>query len=579
MSGWSPGTGGTGPTSQFTPGQAAAPTSTVELSISCADLADMDVFSKSDPFCVLYMKDGDRWLLVDKTETIDNTLNPVFEKKFVLQFRFEERQMLRLSVYDRDGSSTKLEDHDFIGEAEASLGEVVSHQGKGLTRHLVGDGNTKSNVKQTITIIAEELISSKEVLKLSLGARGLDGKNFWGFGSSDPFLTISRAGEHGQWTVVHRTEVIMSNLNPSWKTFTVSITSLCNADHNRTLRFSVDDWNANGSHSHIGEFDTCVADLLSGQPEYPLVSKKKKQKKGDKYKNSGFLLVNSCQIELQPTFLDFISGGTELSFTVAIDFTASNGSPQDPRSLHYNDPTGAPNQYVTAIRAVGSIVQDYDTDRLFPALGFGARIPPDGRVSHEFFLNLQENPYCEGVDGILAAYYQSLNAVQLYGPTNFSPVINHVAKFARAFQDDPSNYFVLLIITDGVITDLDATKNAIIAASSLPLSIIIVGVGAEDFSAMDELDSDDSLLSNNGLTAERDIVQFVEMQRFVRGTGGHVTWNREMLAKEVLAEIPDQLVGHMKKKGFQPPGKGKTGSMYPGIPTNLRQYAPAAPPL
>ena len=520
MSGWSPGTGGAGPISEFTPGQAAAPTSTVELSISCADLADMDVFSKSDPFCVLYMKDGDRWLLVDKTETIDNTLNPIFEKKFVLQFRFEERQLLRLSVFDQDGPSSKLDDHDFIGATECSLGEVVSQQGKGLTRHLEGDGNTRSNVKQTITIIAEELISSKEVLKLS---------------------------------------------------------ALCNADHNRTLRFSVDDWNANGSHSHIGEFDTCVSDLLGGQPEYPLVSKKKKQKKGEKYKNSGFLLVNSCQIELQPTFLDFISGGTELSFTVAIDFTASNGSPQDPRSLHYNDPTGAPNQYVTAIRAVGSIVQDYDTDRMFPALGFGARIPPDGRVSHEFFLNLQENPYCEGVDGILAAYYQSLNAVQLYGPTNFSPVINHVAKFARAFQDDPSNYFVLLVITDGVITDLDATKNAIIAASCLPLSIIIVGVGAEDFSAMDELDSDDSLLSNNGLTAERDIVQFVEMQRFVRGTGSHITWNREMLAKEVLAEIPDQLVGYMKKKGFQPPGK--TGSTYPNIPTNLRQYAPAAPPL
>jgi len=578
MSGWSPGT--TSPSSQFTPGSAAAtPASTVELSISCAHLTDMDVFSKSDPFCVLYMKDGDRWLLVDKTETIDNTLDPVFEKKFVLQFRFEERQLLRLSVYDRDGPSQKLADHDFIGQAECSLGEVVSQQGKGLTRHLVGDKSTNTNSKQTITVVAEELISSKEVLKLSLGAKGLEKKNWFGLGSSDPFLTISRAGEHGQWTVVHRTEVIMSNLNPVWKPFTVSLTALCNADHHRTLRFSVDDWEANGSHHHIGELETCVADLLSGKPERPLVSKKKKQKKGEKYANSGHLLINSCQIELQPTFLDFISGGTELSFTVAIDFTASNGSPQDPRSLHYNDPTGAPNQYVTAIRAVGSIVQDYDSDRLFPALGFGARVPPDGRVSHEFFLNLQENPYCEGVEGILAAYYQSLNAVQLYGPTNFAPVINHVAKFATAFQNDPSNYFVLLIITDGVITDLDATKNSIIAASSLPLSIIIVGVGVEDFSAMDELDADDSLLRNNGLTAERDIVQFVEMQKFLRKQGSHVTWNKEMLAKEVLAEIPDQLVGYMKKKGFEPPGKGNSKSAYPSIPNNLRQYAPDAPTL
>ena len=42
-------------------------------------------------------------------------------------------------------------------------------------------------------------------------------------------------------------------------------------------------------------------------------------------------------------------------------------------------------------------------------------------------------------------------------------------------------YFVLLMITDGIITDMEATKNAIVRASSLPLSIIIVGVGDADF--------------------------------------------------------------------------------------------------
>merc|ERR1712013_233132 len=218
-------------------------------------------------------------------------------------------------------------------------------------------------------------------------------------------------------------------------------------------------------------------------------------------------------------------------------FTGSNGNPQDPCSLHYNDPTGAPDQYITAIKAVGDIIQDYDSDKLFPALGFGARIPPSGQVSHEFFLNLTQDPYCSGVDGILAAYHQSLNSVQLYGPTNFSPVINHVANFARAYQHDPSNYFVLLIITDGIITDFDATKRAIINASDLPLSIIIVGVG-----------SDEQLLTHNGQTAKRDIVQFVEMQKFVMGS----TWSKEALAQEVLAEIPDQLVSYMQGKKFKP---------------------------
>jgi len=575
---WAPPGGGTGGGGgQFAPGQAVAPTSTVELSVRCEELADMDVFSKSDPFCVLYMKDGDSWILIDKTETIDNNLNPHFEKKFILQFQFEERQLLRFSVFDSDGPSSNLEDHDFIGMMECSLGEVVSQQGtgKGLKKPLIGEG--VRNNKQTIIVTAEELISNREVLKFNLSARGLDRKDWWGWGSSDPFITISRSNEYGQWTVVHRTEVVKKDINPVWKPFSLAVTTLCNADHHRVLRFSVDDWNASGSHNNIGEFETCVADLISGQPEYPLVNKKKKQKKGEKYKHSGMLIMNSCVLELQPTFLDFITGGTELSFTVAIDFTASNGNPNDPKSLHYNDPSGRPNQYITAIRAVGAIVQDYDSDKMFPALGFGARIPPDGRVSHEFFLNLTDNPYCEAVEGILEAYYKSLNAVQLYGPTNFSPVINHVAQFARAFQNDPSNYFVLLIITDGVITDLASTKNAIIRASSLPLSIIIVGVGSEDFSAMDELDSDESLLRNDGHTAERDIVQFVDMQRFVRGSGAHTSWNKEMLAREVLAEIPEQLVGYMKNKGFKPKDSSNPGGVYPRVPP--KEYAPQAPAL
>lgn len=40
-----------------------------------------------------------------------------------------------------------------------------------------------------------------------------------------------------------------------------------------------------------------------------------------------------------------------------------------------------------------------------------------------------ENPYCNGIEGILEAYHQSLKTVQLYGPTNFAPIVNHVARW------------------------------------------------------------------------------------------------------------------------------------------------------
>ncbi len=49
---------------------------------------------------------------------------------------------------------------------------------------------------------------------------------------------------------------------------------------------------------------------------------------------------------------------------------------------------------------------------------------------------------------------------------------------------------ILVIFTDGIICDMPQTIDAIVEASYYPISIIIVGVGNEDFSKMDQLDSD-----------------------------------------------------------------------------------------
>ncbi|KAG8228246.1 hypothetical protein J437_LFUL012219, partial [Ladona fulva] len=152
---------------------------------------------------------------------------------------------------------------------------------------------------------------------------------------------------------------------------------------------------------------------------------------------------------------------------------------------------------------------------------------------------------------VLAAYHSCIRQVQLYGPTNFAPVINHVARFAAAYRDG-RNYFILLIITDGIITDMPKTVQAVVAASSLPMSIIIVGVGAADFSAMEELDADSTpLRTASGAKAVRDIVQFVPLRNFLR-PGIDPQGAKVRLAKEVLAEIPDQFLGYMQRNRITP---------------------------
>ena len=64
------------------------------------------------------------------------------------------------------------------------------------------------------------------------------------------------------------------------------------------------------------------------------------------------------------------------------------------------------NQYELAIKSVGEIIEDYDSDKLFPTLGFGARIPPRGDVSHMFYVNGHpDNPYCERIGGKKTFFY------------------------------------------------------------------------------------------------------------------------------------------------------------------------------
>ena len=77
-------------------------------------------------------------------------------------------------------------------------------------------------------------------------------------------------------------------------------------------------------------------------------------------------------------------GGCEVSVVMAIDFTGSNGDPATPASLHYLDRSGAGrlNQYQQAILSVGNVVEPYDTDKMFPVYGFGARVRlPNGQFS------------------------------------------------------------------------------------------------------------------------------------------------------------------------------------------------------
>lgn len=54
------------------------------------------------------------------------------------------------------------------------------------------------------------------------------------------------------------------------------------------------------------------------------------------------------------------------------------------------------------------------------------------------FVTCADVLYHAGVQGIVDAYRVALPQVRLYGPTNFSPIINHVARIAAGAAQQPN---------------------------------------------------------------------------------------------------------------------------------------------
>ncbi|XWS58510.1 hypothetical protein CRYUN_Cryun08bG0040300 [Craigia yunnanensis] len=523
----------------------------IELSISASKLRDRDITSKSDPMAVLYVKKRDGTLEeLGRTEVILNSLNPAWIEKINVAYQFEIVQHLVFHVYDVDTKyhnipmkALKLNEQDFLGETTCVLSEIVTKRNRSLTLNLHsknGPGGFKNF--GTLTVHAEETFSSRMIVEIKLRCSQLDNKDM--FSKSDPFLRISRLTENGNSVPICKTGVINNSLNPVWRPLYLSMQQFGSKDN--PLLIECFDFNSNGNHVLIGQLQKSISELEKLQKDRSAANLVFPSHHGQEKVLKGQLFVDQLIEKEQFSFLDYISSGFELNFMVAVDFTASNGNPRNRDSLHYIDPLGQLNSYQQAIMEVGEVIQFYDSDRRFPAWGFGGRTY-DGTLSHCFNLNGMNAYEVEGVQGIIAAYASALHNVTLAGPTLFSHVINTAAQMAgHATSNDITKYFVLLIITDGVLTDIQETMDALVRASDLPLSILIVGVGDADFKQMEILDADNGcrLENSTGRVATRDIVQFVPMREVHRG--------KISVVQALLEELPEQFLTYMRSRNIKP---------------------------
>ena len=262
-------------------------------------------------------------------------------------------------------------------------------------------------------------------------------------------------------------------------------------------------------------------------------------------KDISLSIYDNSVFEENFSFFDLISSGLILNLSIGIDFTGSNGHPLDNDTLHCII-TDHPNDYEKVIRSIGNILSNYNYKKLYPVYGFGAIIntSPYKDVSMCFNINFNDNPEIYTIENVINVYRGCLEKLTFAGPTYFSPIIKKVIENIR-LKNNNLEYTILLILTDGVIDDIQETIDALVEGSFLPLSVIIVGIGNADFGKMVILDGNDTpLVSTHNIKWLRDLVQFIHYNKYKN--------NEQRLTKEILEEIPRQIVEYYTLNNYNP---------------------------
>lgn len=185
----------------------------------------------------------------------------------------------------------------------------------------------------------------------------------------------------------------------------------------------------------------------------------------------------------------------------------------------------------------------------------------------------------DGLDGILSSYEATLKRMTPAEPRRFAQVIAQASRLASEYHKSLEHkYFVLVLLTNGVSDDMDQVVSEIIRASSLPLSVLLVGVGDADFgplkAALNIQGSESggwsgrssssgstsparSLLRTARTIAARDMVRFVACQDLPRSSSS--SFDQEALAQALLQELPRHICSYFACHKIQPyPPRGLT---------------------
>eukprot|EP01080_Neovahlkampfia_damariscottae_P005672 gene5672-9493_t len=492
--------------------------SNINLSLSCVSL-DTISGNVPNPMIIVFRMQRGFWTQIAKTELHGFTKNPTFKKKVYLHFRLEDEVDLRFVVLDINPlEEMNVENQIEIGSLYCSIADIIGSAGMNYSRPLIHSSDEKKECG-ILTIDAEGDADDSVQYLFDISATKI--QTF--LRVADAFIVISRLGLDGDtFYPVYKSEPIFMNNHPKWKKFMLNQKILCENDAERPIKIDVYDYNRSGNHFLIGSLETNLKEILNQVPQ-EIIDSYQKEKFGN-YQNSGILMMSATK---HYDFFDYLRSGMEISLMVAIDFSyGKNGTTQNKfHSPLDEEDTDFKDDFEESIKVIGSILDRYDSDHKYPVYGFGVK-------DCDWFACNGNNqaPEVSGVDEILKVYKKASIAQRPAMKSKFAPTIQRAGIYSGMTS---KSYYILLIVTQGSIDDMNETISQILQASVNPLTIVIVGIGNNNFKKMIDLDQKEFVFKNKEKLGMRDIVHFFDFNLYKKSP--------QKLSQDVLHVIPNQI--------------------------------------
>ena len=339
-----------------------------------------------------------------KTEPRYNTLNPTFEKKFIIPFNQDLKQRVRFEVYDVDNDKELdcLAKQDFIGYIEAELSDIVHAGGEGFKRPLISFKPTRKK-KGIIQIRVNESDIGQSKLSITLGVSDLQTRNMMKFrvyGST--YKKINARLYESEW-------VKNTNKGCMFKEFAINSNLL--VEESVDLKFLFIE-------------SKKYRELDIGEVKISILGLHNKSKKGiNIYRNKGVvgkMKIQNVERANKKTFLKYIYSEYCLKLMIAIDFSQPKKWTKNQQSVYYEE-------FEEAIMKLGTLMKYYDNDNRIPCIGFGGKLPPYYNViSHCFALNGNFfDPTIDGLENIVKTFRQKTKEIRQHVSSIFVDIINY----------------------------------------------------------------------------------------------------------------------------------------------------------